>query len=575
MTSRIVFGKEAKDLSIAEQFVLASAVNKPIILLEGSERLNEVRLDRWRYITEVRARTCAERLIEDEAVKKAVVFELINLAGGPPDPKVKPRLQEALERHVPNLAKRAEANPMIRANALIPAARFGIREEMKQSWGFGWRDHVRGVTMTLDVVENLAFGEKVRTELAKIDKAVGAKLNPGFALDPAKVAGDIRSPDVIVVAANEKGEIVRYYESGEQASYFGSPFAHDPARGTYEPDREARMIASTCKILAAVAIANQGRDTASSLYLDTEAPATGLETCAKGGTGRHGRRAIVAFACSLNTPLLNRTALAGQDRIAGLIQGFGFNMPPAHAGGAGTPPSTAAVLGQIAGSPRRVHHMAGVVLGALIGQGAKPVGAPTLVRTYDYTHRDAVKRQSGDVADAVVPDRLIRRGAHPLIRTLLSAPLCYSANRTSYGTLKSLASWCAARRPDLLLHFAKTGTQVTLDPDATVDTLIAGGLQFQNGAAYSYVVLVGTGSPGAPWARSVHAAQAASPLAEVLLADLARHARGNAKPHLLPPKPVAPTPVAQRDDLPALAAKGMVFGKAVSDAERRRIFTPN
>ena len=67
ITSRVVFGKEAKDLSIAEQFVLASAVNKPIILLPGSDKLNEVRLDRWRYITEVRARICAERLIAERA----------------------------------------------------------------------------------------------------------------------------------------------------------------------------------------------------------------------------------------------------------------------------------------------------------------------------------------------------------------------------------------------------------------------------------------------------------------------------------------------------------------------------
>ena len=52
MTARVVFGKEAKDLTTAEQYVLASAVNKPIILLEGNEKLNEVRLDRWRYITD-------------------------------------------------------------------------------------------------------------------------------------------------------------------------------------------------------------------------------------------------------------------------------------------------------------------------------------------------------------------------------------------------------------------------------------------------------------------------------------------------------------------------------------------
>ncbi len=65
VTSRIVFGKEARELSIAEQMVLASAVNKPIILMPGSDRLNVVRIDRWRYITEVRARTCAEKLIGD------------------------------------------------------------------------------------------------------------------------------------------------------------------------------------------------------------------------------------------------------------------------------------------------------------------------------------------------------------------------------------------------------------------------------------------------------------------------------------------------------------------------------
>ena len=97
MTSRIVFGKEAKDLTIAEQFVLASAVNQPIILLQGSERLNEVRLDRWRYLTEVRARSCAQKLITDEAQQKQIVFDLIAMAGGPPDPKVKPKLQQALD----------------------------------------------------------------------------------------------------------------------------------------------------------------------------------------------------------------------------------------------------------------------------------------------------------------------------------------------------------------------------------------------------------------------------------------------------------------------------------------------
>jgi hypothetical protein len=571
VTSRIVFGKEAKDLSVAEQFVLASAVNKPIILLTGNERLNEVRLDRWRYITEVRARTCAERLISDEAEQKKVIFELVGLASGPPDPKVRPRLQQALDRYAPDLARRAEANPVIRANALMPSARYGLREEMKQAYGLGWREHVRGVTTTFDAVENLAFTQKIRARLAALDDTLAPRLNPGFTLDPGKVDGARRSPDVVVVAADAKGNIVRYYEAGETAPYFGSPFARDGATGVYHAERVARMIASTGKILAAIAIANEGRDGAQSLYLDTRAPAQGLETCDRNGHERRGRPAIVAFACSLNEPLLARAAQAGQQRMAKLIDGFGFVMPPATAAGEGTPPSTAAVMGQIAGAPRRVHHMSSVVLNALIGQGAKPVRPPSLVKAYDFTSREAAQAAARARAGDVVPDRLVRRGAHPLIATLLQAPLCYAVNGTPHGTLKSLAPWCAARRADLALHFAKTGTQVNDDPNATIDTWITGGLQFANGAAYSYVVLVGTGAPAQPWARAVHAAQAATPLLDILLQDLAAHAKANPAPHLLPERR-APAPVAKNTP-PAPPASGGL--RALSSAEQNRLFTPN
>jgi penicillin-binding protein 1A len=539
LASRVIFGKDAGELSVAEQFVMASAVNKPIILLKGNDRLNEVRLDRWRYITEVRARTCAEKLLTDEALKQKVVFELIAMAGGPPDPKVKPKLQAALERYAPDVAKRAEANPVVRANALMPSARFGLREEMKQAYGFAWRDHVRGVTATFDAAGNLAFGDKIKTELKALDQSLKPKISAGFTLDPALVSPETKMPNIVVVAANAKGEIVRYYEAGETAPYFGSPFARDPATGHYDPGRDPRMIASTGKIISAIAIANSGRDSAASLYVDTQAPEHGLETCAK-GNGRFGRRAIVSFACSLNSPLLNRTALAGQSRVKALIDGFGFNMPRPDANGQGTPPSTAVVLGQISGSPRRVHHMSAVVLAAMLGRGATPVREPSLVAKYDFTAPGS--GVSMDTASRIVPNRLIKRSTVPLLKALLQAPLCYQAGGAPVGTLKSLSQWCAARRGGLKLHFAKTGTQVTADPNATVDVWITGGLQFANGAAYSYVVLAGTGSANEPWGTSIHAAQIA-PLLDVLLGDLEAHAKTNAMPSLLPPraalKPVA------------------------------------
>ena len=134
---------------------------------------------------------------------------------------------------------------------------------------------------------------------------------------------------MVVVAANAKGEIVRYFEAGESAPYFGSPFARDAKTGRYDAAREARHIASTGKIVAAIAIANEGRDQPGTLYADPNAPGAMVDTCEKGSGDTPGqRRAVVAFACSLNAPLIARTATIGQERVKQIIDGFGFAMPP-------------------------------------------------------------------------------------------------------------------------------------------------------------------------------------------------------------------------------------------------------
>ncbi len=527
-TSRIVFGKPAKDLTIAEQFVLASAVNKPIILMPGSEKLNEVRLDRWRYIVDVRARKCASALLPDDE-QKAVWFELTQIANGPPDPQVKPKLQEALDELAPEKSKAAQANPVLRANLLLPAGLIGAREEMKNEFGFGWREYVRGVTLTFDVLENRRFRETVKARLAALQTEYQAQIDPGFTLDlstPGATEGKT-VPSIVIAAANAKGEIVRYFEGQDIAAYFGSAGAMNAESGSYEPARETRAIASVGKMIAAIAIANQGKDSPESLYQDPEAPSAGLETCRHDGSVTRGRKALVAFACSLNKPIEWRAARVGQHPFQVLVDGFGFAMPPPDGNGEGTPPSTASVRGLIAGSPRRVHHMASVVLAALTGRGGLPVKQPTLVKKFTFDRAllsSPIVNDQGSTND-IIPNNLIEANAHGLIKTFLSAPLCYETGKQRIGTLKSISDWCAARRDDVKLHFAKTGTQVTLDPDATVDTWVAGGLQFNNGASYSYVIVVGTGNANKPWARKLHAAQIGAPLAEILLQDLAKEAK--------------------------------------------------
>ena len=327
--------------------------------------------------------------------------------------------------------------------------------------------------------------------------------------------------------ADHNNRIVRYYESSDTAPYFGSQRARDNNSGRYDRSLEGRAIASTGKMISAMAIANEGRDTLKSGYLDRNAPSRGLETCRRSGSLRRTRSAQVAFACSLNGPLEWRTARVGQRNVSRLIRAFGFNMPPADGPETETPPSTAAVRGLIAGSPRRVHHMSAVILAALAGRGQQAQSAPSLVRDFDFSSDTGASILAQNQPAAIRPYDVIAPRSAGMLRRLLEAPLCYRANRRSHGTLKDLSNWCAQRRADMAFHFAKTGTQVNEDPDETVDVWATGGLQFTNGAAYSYVVLVGTGTPNRPFARSLHSSQVAAPLLATLLRDLANHARRN------------------------------------------------
>ena len=158
-----------------------------------------------------------------------------------------------------------------------------------------------------------------------------------------------------------------------------------------------------------------------------------------------------------------------------------------------------------------------------------------------------------DRARKIIPDQIIRAGGRGLVRALLQAPLCYEAGGKPTGTLKDLSAWCAKRRPGLNLHFAKTGTQVTEDSDATVDAWVAGGVQFASGAAYSYVVVVGTGSAREPWARNLHAAQVAVPLVDALLNELEAEATGRKPTPITPAKATAPVSAAKKSPAQVIA----------------------
>lgn len=518
-TSLIVFGKPAERLTTAEQYVLAAAVNQPIILLTGGKRLNAVRAKSWQRIVGSRARHCAHALLRDPARRDAVSTELERIAATPPDPKMPQDFSETIARHAPAAAGPASASPIRRSNVLIPATKYGVRDELKNHFGFGWRSEARQVTLTLNAAENLAFRNDIKAELADLQNRFKDRIGSRFTLDLDAARGPTGSglqkvPDVVVAAADRDGALVRYFESNFNAAYFGSPRARDPASGTYDPSRESRFIASVGKIAAAVAIANDGADGPASRYLDTRAPDIGLESCKRGGERRL-RRADVAFACSLNTPIEWRMRRLPARDLRRLADDLSLVRRPG-----GAPLAKSLVVGQVAASPRTVHRMAGIVLGALTQGDQNSVRAPSLVARIEGPSRDGAAAPNPAPA-GIRPDALIKPEAHAVLRTLLSAPICYR-----HGTLRRLSDWCAAKRADVRLHFAKTGTRGTGSPDPgaddTVDLWVAGGIEFENGGAFSYVVLIGTGSPSTPWGRDLYAGAVAEPLLRRLLEDLAK-----------------------------------------------------
>lgn len=515
-TGLILFGKPSSELTRAEQYVLAAAVNQPVILLRGGEKLNRYRMATWRRIASERAGVCADNLITDVAEREAVIAELTALSDAPPDPKTPADIAAAMEELAPDAAAPASASPVRRANALAPSAKYGVRDEIRNEFGYGWRAHVRGVNMTLDVTRNLAFREKILDTLAAMQRQHSSRINPLFTLDPAlaKPSDGTRMPDIVVAAADRGGNILRYYESNRTAAYFGSSLGRDPASGKYDPARESRFIASVAKMAAAVAIANEGSDASDTGYLDMNAPETGLESCRR-GSERRLRRADVAFACSLNEPIEWRMRQVPDSDLRDIVKAFGLTRPDDGPGLA-----KGLTVGQIAASPRTVHRMSGAVLAALTDEtGAIPdIVTPSLLRGIDRT---APSGESDASAKGFANP--VRPAARDTLAALLSAPIC---NR--YGTLRHVGDWCAERRDDVRLHFAKTGTRGTgaSDPSAydTVDLWVSGGIQFATGPAFSYVIMIGTGNPSSPWARDLYAGSVAEPLIRVLLEDLAGRA---------------------------------------------------
>ena len=246
---------------------------------------------------------------------KAGRVRSVRHGGGPPDPKIKPKLQEALDKYRsgtrPHRAgqpghsrQRADAGRPLRHPRRDEAA---LRLCLARPRARRHDDVRRGVEPGVRRDGTPARWRRSTPSTPTRSTPASRSIRPRSPTNGRAPASSSWPPTPPARSSATSSRARRRPTSAP-------PFAREPATGLYDSGRESRMVASTGKIIAAIAIANTLARYAQSLYLDTKAPAQGLETCAK-GEEHHGRRALVAFACSLNDPLMRRTAQVGQARV--------------------------------------------------------------------------------------------------------------------------------------------------------------------------------------------------------------------------------------------------------------------
>lgn len=565
---QFLFGKTAEDLDPAEQLVLAAAVRRPVSWPADEEARAGILYDLIGVEEDPkRALLCASdkarladgtRVIEDERVRARTrerleelrvpanvgrtdpaFLEVLRLKGMTAEQPLMAPMRLAKEL-APNVQREVVAEltdlfapppDAARATkAVTPPGRSAAVEPVRLSGAHPWRGKVREVTVTVDVAENSLFRAKARdAAIALGDRLVeGGRFRKGAL--PAYELGDgsilnIREGDtpLVIVAADAEGRIVRYYNSSATTAYSGYGRTRADIRGfgkgPYDKHEETRSVGSVAKLAAAILLAEGGETNAGRMV--SNACMDGLsQRCAGAAYGATPAKVSLrrAFGSSLN-PAIVRALRDGTSiqQAVGLMDALGFYLPDRHRS---TPVATNLALGRFAGRPKAVHWLAAVSLAAARGETGA-VNAPFFVERYKlieplqtggYTFR-----QEAPFRAAYAPEAPVTPAGAAFLRAVLSQPLCDAKE----GSLRRLAAWCAASRKDVRLHVAKTGT-VSAGPGGTFDESdwwIAGGIEFEDGRAYSYVISLGAGSTRGAFARGLGGGTLA-PLAEVLLQDL-------------------------------------------------------
>ena len=480
--ARIVFGKPAAALDLAEHAILVAAVRRHVLVAPADDAAGQRRArERWDRIRGRALRVLDAAFGPDAAATETVRAKIAGMAV--PPPVVAPALRQLLPDN-PVRRVGIAANPERRVAHFARGEMTQALGEVLDVYGEIPRDLI-GIELTVDAADNARFKRAVEGVLADIDQRRRLLLD----LPPA-AGSTAQTADVTLSLADGAGRVVRHYSAGHDRVWSGANAKRDTRR-RYRADREDRHVGSIAKMLAAPLLGAEFRtsDAFCNRWLDdlrNPDGNTGFRSCRP---PRAWVQAPAVFARSLNLPIAWALRRVPAARIQAVVADAGLR--PA----AGMAPRVTLAFGAVAANPRAHHRLA-----AALNRGARrrPARAvqPTLIQTLFFHDEDGGVRsvRFDDIRD---PGRIDLSAwfLPPRVAAFVSRVLAAPARPG--GTLAGLDRIVHAAGGSSLI--AKSGTTTTAD-DRIRDQLATGSFVDRSGQQHTFHLLIGAPDPARPLA---------------------------------------------------------------------------
>lgn len=487
----VMYGKTPMELSPGEAAIFAAALKRNITIRKQPDE--KVMRD-WAYVKD-RARRGLTLAYADGDARRIQGLAEINAM-----PDTPPLFFNG------SLPLTARAHVVYRRAFLARTVTSEAQAELADQYGLAALREMplRGYSLTVKSMDNHRFKQRMDAISAKITEKLGrdCRLFLPLARDgfteatyryvtghPNCAPADLPTSDraqVLAVLANERGEIVRFYQSGSFEPIYAGVIGRTSNDGRYKPESEIRDIGSVAKILAALLLAHEG-DTPDQRYcrqyfsgrLDSDGT-TGFENCDSPGAMINAAEAI---ARSSNLAILWRLRQIPRDKLSQLAGDFKFKLPT------DIDPAYAIAFGLVQASPQQVHNLMHSVGRVVLDRGA---AGPRIhvVHRLDLSDDFAAPSVAASSLMTALPNYLASESSRVYVREVLSAVLLHAR-----GTMHFLRAYTPpGSEGEFSAHIGKTGTPVG-EGNKVSDKLVTGSL-VKDGKYYSYLFMVRAANPG-------------------------------------------------------------------------------